>query len=438
MAIFEYLYRSGAAVQSAVTVSWLASADSRVVRYELEVKRPGPGQNYQLYKSTNSVTVDIGNTTDGLWSFRVRAFDALGNVSQYVTIADRSLAANAVAPADVNNFNINSLPSTSTLTWSPVTSLNASHYEIRFSSATSGATWNTSTVLVDRVAIGSTSVTVSSRTGTYLIKAVTYPTSSFPTGAYSVNATLIVTNIDSLFNFNFVEIQTEDPGFTGSMTDTQISSGNLELTEVTTGVFNATGTYDFSGVIDLGDVYSGCRLTPNISAFGNLTTNDVDGWANIDLVNNVDGDTDGLWKVETLVSTTQDDTAGSPTWTDYTRLTGGDYSARGFRFRTVLYSYFASVTPSISELSVSVDMPDIIYGDSDVVSSSGGSTITFPKPFKNTNPEIAIAAQNMATGDYCQITSKTASGFHIRFFNAAGTGVSRTFDYHAKGYGVGT
>jgi hypothetical protein len=41
----------------------------------------------------------------------------------------------------------------------------------------------------------------------------------------------------------------------------------------------------------------------------------------------------------------------------------------------------------------------------------------------------------MATGDYFTITSPTSSGFTVRFFNAGGTGISRTFDYLAKGYG---
>ena len=58
----------------------------------------------------------------------------------------------------------------------------------------------------------------------------------------------------------------------------------------------------------------------------------------------------------------------------------------------------------------------------------------FNTPFWVT-PAISITAQNMATGDYFAITSSAASGFTVRFFNAAGTGISRTFDYLAKGYG---
>ena len=38
-------------------------------------------------------------------------------------------------------------------------------------------------------------------------------------------------------------------------------------------------------------------------------------------------------------------------------------------------------------------------------------------------------------GDYATITSKTASGFTIQFRNSAGTGVERTIDWIAKGYG---
>jgi hypothetical protein len=41
----------------------------------------------------------------------------------------------------------------------------------------------------------------------------------------------------------------------------------------------------------------------------------------------------------------------------------------------------------------------------------------------------------MATGDYAQITAKTSAGFTIQFKNSAGTGVARTMDWIAKGYG---
>jgi len=47
-----------------------------------------------------------------------------------------------------------------------------------------------------------------------------------------------------------------------------------------------------------------------------------------------------------------------------------------------------------------------------------------------------VAGQGMATGDYFTITSKSKTGFTIRFFNSSNTGISRTFDFQAVGHGL--
>ena len=39
----------------------------------------------------------------------------------------------------------------------------------------------------------------------------------------------------------------------------------------------------------------------------------------------------------------------------------------------------------------------------------------------------------MSSGDKYAISNKTVSGFDIAFQNSSGSGVSRTFDYQAKG-----
>jgi hypothetical protein len=50
-------------------------------------------------------------------------------------------------------------------------------------------------------------------------------------------------------------------------------------------------------------------------------------------------------------------------------------------------------------------------------------------------PSVTIAAQDLATGDFFTITSKSATGFTIEFFNSSGSTISRTFDYVANGQG---
>ena len=96
---------------------------------------------------------------------------------------------------------------------------------------------------------------------------------------------------------------------------------------------------------------------------------------------------------------------------------------------------FAS-TPAISALSAVVDMPDRTVAVDDIASTtaSGGKAVTFSPAFKALQG-LAISADNLATGDFYEITSKSATGFTIQFFNSSNAGVNRTFDYVAKGFG---
>lgn len=612
----EYIYYSGPLLRSAVAVSWKASPDSRVVTYQLESKAPGDS-NYEIERQTNGLSHTIQGTVDGTWSFRVRAFDALGNASAYVELANITLTINGQPPANVTGFSINTLVNSSVLSWEPVLSRNLSHYEIRYSSDLLTATWNAAIPVVDRVSKDTTHVVVASRTGTFLIKAVSNPTPSFPQGVYSELADSVIVDIDFLQNFNFVEQLEEDPAFAGYKSRVELSgAGNLELTEVSPGVFEPYGEYYHNGVIDLGAVYTS-RVTPNIVAAGNLTTNDVDTWANTDLITNVDGVSDGLWSLEAQVSFTQDDPfvpadnellfiddlndaywsskanilstvggqiapdgtataflltettgtgqryirrngniavtssdvfastvfvkpngrsgftsylfagsngyivdfnlstgTGTPTnvgtatgeyeiepmgdgwwrcsikvtfasaltlvglnmyfsnnasngndsytgdgvsgmymfkpsvrpvyeiynpWSEYRALDVGDIAARAFRFRTLLWSYFATVTPSIERLSVDIDMPDIIQTGTVVTSAVADTAVTFAETFRSVEPVITFTAMNgMQTGDYVDLnpTNITASGFTFNIRNSAGTRVSRTVHWHGIGYGI--
>jgi predicted phage tail protein len=438
MTFFEFLVSSGALVRSAVTVSWRASTDSRVVRYELEAMRPGGSNNYEIVKSTNGLTHTIEGTIDGTWSFRLRAFDALNTPSSYVYATNVSLVINGTPPDDVEDFAITNLTDTSILTWSPVTNKNISHYELRYSSLLVGAAWNSSIVVSERIAKDLTTTTIASRTGSFLIKAVTLPTNSHPMGVYSRDPSIISTDVDFLRSFDFVQDVVENPTFSGNKTDVVVNAGNLELDVSAPDVHIAFGVYEHDTIVDLTDVYN-CRVTPHIVVAGNLTTNLVDDWANVDLITNVDGGSDGQWAVTTQISTTKDDPGGSPVWSDYTNLDVGDVNTRAMKFRTLLYSYYAPVTPSIEELSISIHMPGFIQSGEDLVSDDSADTIvTFPSVFRSTRPAVVITPQGMATGDYVDLDPAdiNETGFTFNIRDNMGARVERTFDYHVKGFGV--
>ena len=150
-----------------------------------------------------------------------------------------------------------------------------------------------------------------------------------------------------------------------------------------------------------------------------------------------DGDANefGDTNVELQIATTEDDPAsGSPTYTAFRKFFVGDYKARGFKFRAVLTSTDSEATPSISALSVTVDMPDRVIAENDIASGAGAKAITFSPAFKSLQG-VGISAQNLASGDFYAITSKSATGFTITFFNSSSSAINRTFDYVAKGFG---
>jgi hypothetical protein len=91
-------------------------------------------------------------------------------------------------------------------------------------------------------------------------------------------------------------------------------------------------------------------------------------------------------------------------------------------------------TPVVSALSVTIDVEDTIQNGNDLTSGTGTYTVTFTRPFYSVNYAVGITNQGMATGDFYTLNNKTINGFDIAFKNSGGTGVSRTFDYIAKGF----
>jgi hypothetical protein len=85
--------------------------------------------------------------------------------------------------------------------------------------------------------------------------------------------------------------------------------------------------------------------------------------------------------------------------------------------------------------------------DGAVSSGAGAKAITFTNAFWTGTtslggvnaylPSIGITAQNMATGDFFEVTSVSGTGFTVTFKNSAGTAVSRNFNWSAVGYGRG-
>ena len=357
--------RDNARVASRMKITWVAANDSQVDMYQVE---------YKL--STDSVFISAGNTVAteaevldlpaGVYNIRVRAKNILGKVSEYVATVF-SLSGLSAAPANVTNFTLITGGGLGVLAWDKSTDLDVTiggGVEIRWTPATSSATWITSILVDGRVAGSATNKTLPLRAGTYLAK---FFDSS---GNYSPTAVGVVSENETILAYTNAATITESPNFTGTKTRTMVSSNKLQLTSSVDlddvanfdliadfdflGNVNTTGIYEFATKLDKSSP-TRIRLQASVtSAIVNILDLVDSRAANIDTWADFDGTGDAaVCNVETYYASTNDDPAsGSATWSPYKLLQSNEAFARGFKFKAELSTNDTAYNIQVSALSV--------------------------------------------------------------------------------------
>jgi len=419
-------------------------------RYEVQAK-PSTSDDFLNLGQASGNIFQLANVIDGaIYNVRARSINVLGVRSEWAT-GDHEVIGKTAPPENVTDFTINVIGTQAYLTWTPVGDLDLSHYRIRHSRQISGATYANAVDLITKVPRPGVFAIAPAMTGTYFIKAID------KLGNESLAAASTIAIIEDIKDLNVIATITESPGFTGTKTECSVTEDGYLILDTAndfddvTGLFDdadgdfdggsgnvsTIGTYEFADIFDLSQVYTS-RVTANVT---NVRLDYInlfeDATGNFDeRVGLFDGDpnTYGDTNVTLYVSTTDDNPSGTPTWSEFRPFFVGDYKARAFKFKAVLSSSSGESSPELRSLSVSVDMPDRVTSGDNLSTSASAYAVTFNKAFKQT-PAIAITAENMAQGDYYEVTSKSASGFTITFKDSGGSAVARTFDYVAKGYG---
>jgi len=419
-------------------------------RYEVQAK-PSTSDDFLNLGQASGNIFQLANVIDGaIYNVRARSINVLGVRSEWAT-GNHEVIGKTAPPENVTDFTINVIGTQAYLTWTPVGDLDLSHYRIRHSRQISGATYANAVDLITKVPRPGVFAIAPAMTGTYFIKAID------KLGNESLAAASTIAIIEDIKDLNVIATITESPGFTGTKTECSVTEDGYLILDTAndfddvTGLFDdadgdfdggsgnvsTIGTYEFADIFDLSQVYTS-RVTANvtnvrldyINLFEDATGNFDERAGLFDGDPNTYGDTN----VTLYVSTTDDNPSGTPTWSEFRPFFVGDYKARAFKFKAVLSSSSGESSPELRSLSVSVDMPDRVTSGDNLSTSASAYAVTFNKAFKQT-PAIAITAENMAQGDYYEVTSKSASGFTITFKDSGGSAVARTFDYVAKGYG---
>lgn len=290
-------------------------------------------------------TFEIYDLPDDDYDFRARAINGFGYKGEWATLSNYTVNGLSQPPANVTNFTAEINHDTINFSWDAVADLDLSYYVIRWTSSTTSTIWADTTSMVVKVARPSTHATVPAKKGTYMIKAVD------KTGIRSRVAARVVVRQADLVPRTVHTTLTENPTFSGTKTNTTVVSGALRLNAAT------SGSYQFSNYIDRGSVTSSW-VHIDVTPIRYSTTTSFDGltglldllpglWDDLNAAGNEYDDTD----VIPYISTTDDDPAGTPTWSSWARFRAGSYYCRAMRFKVESTSQDTSTTPSILELS---------------------------------------------------------------------------------------
>ena len=421
--------------------------------------------------TVSSPDFEIFNTDIGTYEFQVFSY----NTALQTSATSADLTFNAVGktalPSNVTGLSAEPINEKLVrLRWNRSTDLDVTHggrVYVRHSPLTDGtATFTNSTDLIQALSGATTSAEVPYLEGEYILKF------QDDGGRFCAGETSVILELPDNQAPLVTQTRREDldtPKFQGTKTNVSFDSTNNNLNLAGGGNFDditefdtvgslddfggivPEGTYDFGGTaggdtLDLGGVFS-LDLKRHFLTEGFYPSDLFDSRGLIDDITDFDGATATEVNAEMLVRVTQDDPSGSPTYSDFQTFANGTYKGRGFQFRAKLTSNDTAQDIRVSQLGYTASLQRRTEQGNVIASGAGAKAVTFTNPFfvgtssllgANSNlPSVGINAQNMASGDYFEVSSISGTGFTVHFKNSSNASIDRNFTYQAVGFGKG-
>ena len=341
-------------VSNIARITVTATSDVFISRVEVEFKKASDS----IWKAVGTGPVGVFEAIDletGTYDFRARAINTFGVRGEWTNLLAQEVNAFIGDPSDVTGFGFEVSGGTIFLSWTAIPDADLSHYVVKHNSGTTGATWGNSTTVIEKIPRPATSGALPARSGTYLIRAYDKE------GNFSEGVTSVVVLPSDLPQLGTTDTQTEDPTFAGTTSNAIVVSSSVEIDD-TSGA-NPTGEYFFSNYIDTGSSRN-ARVTgyrtferryDDTTLLWDAIPQNWDTWP--DLWDNWT-DENANWGdigVTVYVATTNDDPAGTPTWSSWELANGSFYTGRAFKFKAVLESDNTNYTPAILTLSADVE-----------------------------------------------------------------------------------
>lgn len=394
--------------------------------YKVEYYRDEDGSTYELLGYTVGQTYVFNDIRAGNYHFKITPISWFDDEGTPLVGTKEILGLSAI-PTDPAGL-VGKVSDTGILlTWTKPVDLDVlsgGHTQVRYvRNDVISPTWATAQVIVDRIGGTTTTATLPLASGYYLIK-------HFDSSGNASAGSQQYLNAFAGPDFNAITTLTEDPTFAGTKTNCTVVGSNLELDAAVTSM-----TYVFNNSIDLGSVES-IRIIPSLTA---LITDGASTVADYTLVSGVTRFSgpivDGAVNFE--VRHTDDDPAGTPTWSDWETFTVGNYRHRGFEFRLTAVVGSSTYTIVVSELSLVADKEDTTKRGSSTSSASADTTVTFATQFyggigSTDVPYVGVNTVGGSADDTVNIVSTSATTFVYSVYNA-GARVARTVNWAAVG-----
>ncbi len=443
----EFLYSDGQGVFVGCDVSW--QHDKKLVT-EFRVSYRIDDDNWAVV-STSSPSVSLrqggnfGALRAGFLQLQIQAFNYLGQGS-VIASANEQLAGKTKAPDAVQNFTMIPTNGLARLQWSQSPELDVivgGLVRLRHSPDLQNVTWSNSISIHEDVTGTAKEAYVDLKEGTYLAKFVDSGSRE------SVDAALVEFDKPDLENLFNVNDQVEHSSFSGTKTQTKVTSGELVLDD-NGSVLHTTGSYLFANnPIDLGDVFSvQLNSTVKVRAFFTNAlqmesmgldfdpdaTPNTTGFA---ALSSFAGSTPTTCDAKLYLRTTQTDPNSSPTWSSWRPFNNAQFKARGYEFKLEMSSGGDNLAQiAISHLSVKSDMPTRTINSTGTSSSTDDLTIPFANKFYSA-PVIGITFSASNSGEYYTVSNTTASQFKVSIYNSSDQRQAKAFSWTATGYGKG-
>ncbi|MDG1314601.1 MAG: phage tail protein [Flavobacteriaceae bacterium] len=289
------------------------------------------------------------------YDVRARAVNTFGVIGEWEYLFNIEVDALSAPPADITNFGHELSGGTLFLDWDAVPDLDLSYYQVKHNSATTGANWGNSSVVLNKIARPATNASLPARSGTFTIKAFDKNLNE------SITATSLVVLPTELPPLGNTQEIFEAPDFSGSKTNCEVVNFQLQITDTTSS--NPVATYLMQGDSDYIDTGSSrpVRVTGDVE-FERVYNNGILLWDDIPQNWNTWPDKFDTWTNEdaafgdvsvlVYVRSTFDDPDPTqfPIWGQWVLANGSEVVGRAFEFKAELSSTNTNFTPSVISL----------------------------------------------------------------------------------------